>query len=245
MFLFDYAYCRGLNSKLAALAMLSPERWSFTGQNNFGILRNYLNYTFARLQEERKVFEATDYSLFNTGLLDKYYEPIYSYFIPNTATGTQKWELSGFYTAYQLVSLFKVYEKPLCANYFDNPADLVFDNRLELVVQYDHIFGDPENIERLPPDLRNNGMIKQLFDGAVNTAKVRIGANYKIAVPQYYRGKLQLLIPICLHTPEIADLALACEKADDKYLGRTCLTLDMAYNNARLIAKPDGDWLHP
>lgn len=28
------------------------------------------------------------------------------------------------------------------------------------------------------------------------------------------------------------------------YQGHTCLTLDMAYNNARLIARPNSDWLN-
>jgi hypothetical protein len=37
---------------------------------------------------------------------------------------------------------------------------------------------------------------------------------------------MQLLLPLCLETP-------------------TCLTLDMAYNNARQLARPDTDWLQP
>lgn len=245
MKLFDYAYCRGLNSKLSALAALSPEKWSFSGETNLNILLNYLSHTFTRIEEEGKIVEHSDCALFNTGLLDTYYEPIYGYFIPNTGGGSQKWELSGFYTAYQLGSLFKVYDKPSRADYFNDPSVLVFDTKLELIIQYEHILGDAENKSRIPADLRNNGMIKQLFESAARTAVMRIGANYKIAVPQYYNGKIQLLVPICLHTPEAADLALACEKSNDKYLGRTCLTLDMAYNNARLIAKPDGEWLRP
>lgn len=66
-----------------------------------------------------------------------------------------------------------------------------------------------------------------------------------IAVPQYYNNQLQLLVPLCLQTPGIPDLALTCSKTEDKskYMGHTCLTLEMAYNNARLIAKPDTNWL--
>ena len=30
-----------------------------------------------------------------------------------------------------------------------------------------------------------------------------------------------------------------------KYLGRTCLTLKMAYHNARLLAKIHSSWLYP
>ena len=74
-----------------------------------------------------------------------------------------------------------------------------------------------------------------------------IDANYKTAVPQYYRGRIQLLIPICLVSESTPDLALVVSKNDagTQYLGHTCLTLDMAYNNARLIARPDSAWLKP
>ena len=40
-----------------------------------------------------------------------------------------------------------------------------------------------------------------------------------------------------------ADLALVIENCNGSYRASTCLTLDMAINNARLIAKPDDEWL--
>ena len=39
------------------------------------------------------------------------------------------------------------------------------------------------------------------------------------------------------------DLALTVTKKNGYYQAHTCLTLDMAYNNARLIAKPESTWL--
>ena len=39
------------------------------------------------------------------------------------------------------------------------------------------------------------------------------------------------------------DVAIAVTKKDNFYQGHTCITLDMAYNNARLIAKPESNWL--
>ena len=74
-------------------------------------------------------------------------------------------------------------------------------------------------------------------------AKIRIKENYKSAVPQYFNGKIQFLIPISLGDPSVVDLSLAVGKDGGIYTGHTCLTLDMAYNNARLIAKPESDWL--
>jgi len=55
--------------------------------------------------------------------------------------------------------------------------------------------------------------------------------------------KLQLLIPLCLIAKSKADLALVIEKENEIYRASTCLTLDMGINNARLIAKPDDEWL--
>ncbi len=42
------------------------------------------------------------------------------------------------------------------------------------------------------------------------------------------------------------DLALVAHKIDNTtYTARTCLSLKMAYNNARLIVKPQSSWLKP
>ena len=87
----------------------------------------------------------------------------------------------------------------------------------------------------------------QLFDGALRQTRRMLEADYRTAIPQYYNHSIQLLIPICLQHPGKPDLALACVKTADGscYLGRTCLTLKMAYHNARLLARLDGGWLHP
>lgn len=244
MKLFEFAYCGNYNASLANLAILAPEKWSFGSQNDNNILRNYIEHTFSKLYDENKVIEETDYAIFNTGLFDTYYKPIYAYFVKNSILNRQNWYLDGFYTEYQIITM-GVQVIPERANYFNDPSELVFDTHLDIVPQYDHIFGDQENINRLPATIRNSAMKVQLFNGAIETAKRMLEANYKTAIPQFYRGKIQLLVPICLQAPNKPDLALTCVKTEDKskYLGRTCLTLEMAYNNARLIAKPESNWL--
>ena len=43
---------------------------------------------------------------------------------------------------------------------------------------------------------------------------------------------------------EIVDIALVVEKTKSgNYIGHTILPLNWAYNNARLVARPDSDWL--
>ena len=83
-----------------------------------------------------------------------------------------------------------------------------------------------------------------ILNGAIDTMKKRVSANYKLAVPQYYDGKIQLLLPLCLLSDTIPDVAITVTKTETCYQGHTCLTLDMAYNNARLIAKPESNWLN-
>lgn len=64
-----------------------------------------------------------------------------------------------------------------------------------------------------------------------------------------YRKKLQLLLPLALEDKKRIDVALVCnhvykpEEGVNNYEGRTIFTLQMAYNNARLITRPDSDWL--
>jgi hypothetical protein len=82
-----------------------------------------------------------------------------------------------------------------------------------------------------------------ILNGAIDTMKKRVSCNYKLAIPQYYDGQIQLLLPLCLMSDNKPDVAIAVTKINNRYQGKTCLTLDMAYNNARLIAKPDNNWL--
>ena len=119
----------------------------------------------------------------------------------------------------------------------------MFDTRLDVRINIDHILDDERNKARIPEVYRNAPNLPMLFRAAIDYAKIRIKENYKAAVPQYYHGKIQFLLPISLGDPKVVDLSLAVGAREGVYTGHTCLTLDMAYNNARLIAKPESDWL--
>ena len=56
---------------------------------------------------------------------------------------------------------------------------------------------------------------------------------------------MSLLLPLDLTDDEKPDVALVVELVESgAYLGQTILTMNMAYNNARLISRPDSDWLN-
>ena len=218
--------------QLSSIAM--EESWSNDTYPNNGILANYIVKTYNKLQAERNVIYTQDYALFNTGLFTKYYEPIYAY--------QSGYDIS-FLTGYELSSM-GIYDRPERANYFENPELLLFDWHYPIDIQYKHILDDDRNKSRLPESFLNSSNMVTILNGAIDTMKKRVSANYKLAIPQYYDNKIQLLLPLCLCDDNVPDVAIAVTKKDKCYQGHTCLTLDMAYNNARLIAKPDSSWLN-
>ncbi len=241
----EYIYFGDYNVKIEELAKLSPEKWSFEGKIDNSILKNYIQYTFNKLWEENKIIEKENYALFNTGLFTEFYEPIFFYLEPNKAGGSQKWYLKQIATEYTL-GYYGISEMPERANYFQNPELLVFDAKCKINVHFKHILQDPDNLSRMPTEL-NSGALQNALIGAIDLMKKRVMANYKIAVPQYFDGKIQLLLPLYILENKEPDLALVVtkNKVGNYYQGHTCLTMQMAYNNARLIAKPDSNWLNP
>lgn len=108
-----------------------------------------------------------------------------------------------------------------------------------------YFLGLGDAIER---DARTYRTIMNRVKDAVDLSLKRVSWNFKTAVPQYYPlvRRLQLLLPLCLVSDDRVDLALAVEKTPSgSYLGHTVLPLDWAYKNARLICRPDSDWLEP
>lgn len=244
--LYDFMIWGDYDAKIQTLANMTDENWNFHGKTNNLILKNYLRYTAKKLEEENKVITTDNYCLMNTGLFTSYYEPIYIYTEKNTGTSDQEWFFKQFATEYELGNL-GITELPERANYFQNPNLLIFDASCKINVHYKHILEDENNIARIPDSIKNAKNLHHIFSGAIEIMKKKVTANYKIAVPQYFNGKIQLLLPLCLVDSDIPDLALVVTKnqSGNFYQGHTCLTMEMAYNNARLIAKPESNWLLP
>lgn len=242
--LYDFMVCGDYDAKIEYLANMTDENWNFHGKTNNLILKNYLKYTTKKLEEENKIMTTDNYCIINTGLFTPYYEPIYIYAEKNLSDSKQDWWFKSFSTSYDLGNL-GITELPERANYFQDPSQLVFDVNCKINVQFKHIYDDEDNRNRIPKEIVNSKNIHSIFKGAIDTMVKKVTANYKIAVPQYFNGKIQLLLPLCLVDESIPDLALVVTKVNNVYQGHTCLTMEMAYNNARLIAKPESNWLVP
>lgn len=217
-------------------SMAIPETWSNNTYPNNGILTNYMVHTVKKLKSEKKIIATKEYGLFNTGLFTNFYEPIFAY-------ATSEDPMS-FMTPYELGNI-GIDEYPERADYFKDPSLLLFDWHYKINVHYKHILEDINNIKRIPKEVQENKNILNNLNGSIETMKKRVSSNYKLAIPQYFDGKIQLLLPLCLQSDDVPDLALVVTKVGNVYQGHTCLTLDMAYNNARLIAKPESNWLNP
>lgn len=154
---YDFAFCpEPCYDRLADLA--DPEDW---GPGN-RILKNYLSFSFSRavFLTERDVDQTApsnlplvfddDRCLFNTGLYTRRYETIYGLFEPNTKPDArQRWFLKGFFKESDPMLVSFEY-LPCRVRFAEDPSELVFDYRLPIRSNIDHILGDEENLTRIP-----------------------------------------------------------------------------------------------
>lgn len=231
-----------------------------TGQ--FPVLESYISYTFLRLHKEGKIKYATrkenlkelKFACFNTGLATIKQEDIFAYF-EHKDNLTNIRQNEGYLK--QPVWVFRCFDresnrimnnfaqKPELANYFQNAAELIYESGKRLIPDYEHILDDRE--KRFPKEFRELSKAQQVerVRSAIESALTRIKRNYKTAIPQFYSDSIQLLLPLCITTAEITDVALVVANEGEVYRANTVLPLDWAYNNARLLAKPDREWLNP
>lgn len=137
---------------------------------------------------------------------------------------------------------------PEIAWYSVDSRDYVFDTsyRLERDV-FDHLFERAKERAGLPnaPD----EVVRNYLRGALENLVPKIKRNYKIAIPVYYvvEKRMQLLLPF-ISASDSSDVSCFLVERDDdtnSYQLKTIFDLDHAYFAARLITRPDRDWLNP
>lgn len=286
----------GLDDAIRQLAeeKALKENWFYGDKNqdirSYPILKNYLLLTFERLLAEdeehlndltweKKILTTDTNAVFNTGLVDKLYEPVYALFKRNTSEiSTRKWKFWTFVKSndreHQIMTRIFGTKLPSPAHYYNQTSELVYNIKTDIgSYNWDHFI---DNCRRLPIDfLRENGpkfdysqpktdkfykelakaikadqrsmvRIKKRFSDAIDYAIKRVRWNFKTAIPIYYPGQKQisLLLPLALVDDDKIDVALVLEATESgAYIAHTILTLEMAYTNARLITRPDSEWL--
>ena len=289
MRIFDYAKVADWESRLEALAgMAELERWTFRhvpSDKPLPVLDGYIRYTFHRVFEQNLLIDSLSgrNSCFNTGLLTPGQEEIYALFRVSdnfdssrpVSNQNKKWFLTSWARSGDR-TLTDFMELPKLAAYWNDPAELVFDPKLQVQLNLDHIIRD--NLNRFPEELGGkvdkDGIPSDLaaeedeeadaavgypqiatqdraiplptrnaLEGAMKHSIRLAQRSYRIAVPQFHYSRIQLLLPLYLRDSPRPDLALTLEKHGGWYRAATVLYPDWAYMHARLLARPNSEWL--
>lgn len=244
-------------------SVVLPENWDDDDSGRHSILFNYFKYYTRRVVEEHLWMESTSpsgtrVSAFDTGLLSRHFEPVYAVFEGNRNPDRQPWVLREWATpASPRLRDFDVAQLQR-ALFFSDPAEVVYDPRLPVVPNLEHVLED--NIDRYPAELQNNAYLRRAaLENAIHVAAAKARSNWRLAAPQFYwppteaAGRVQLLLPLSLVDPDQVDLALVVDRfptyaeqpdaAGASYRAYTVLPLEWAYRNARLITRPEAYWL--
>ena len=174
---------------------------------------------------------------FHTGLYTPRYKGIYGFFGRNKKMDSMlEWYFRGFCDE---LSPWLKYIEPLPERpiYPMAQQGLNFNPEWPIRVNVEHILGDEENLERLPAKIRKAKNLPLLLETAVELARRKV-----VVEPGLVDGTgiWTGAVPVAHLSYEMdkPDLAMTLTVMDGYYLGNTCLTLEMAYLNARAIAKP-------
>ena len=180
---FDFAYVPKIDKRSTKDALqqiidllatkAKDEHWYYGAEKedpgNHPILMNYFLRTFERLEyEDQKNKDNAKYSpkimispdgqhaIFNTGLVDDLYTPVYALFKKGTkSSGLAQWVFSTFVNKKDKFELHEITrwfgsQRPERAEYYIDRATLVYDVRAEInaeEIDYEHII---DNCDRLP-----------------------------------------------------------------------------------------------
>jgi hypothetical protein len=230
-------------------------------------LKNYLNYTFVRLVELENLFpgkyffysEDQDWICFNTGLQNSFGSDLVAIFQRNkprenpsstlAAGPKQDWVFKACHAPNDSQYRTKFGASvPELASYCKDSRDYVFDTSYNLDKDvFDHLFDRAKDRAGLPnaPD----EVVRNYLRGAIENLIPKIKRNYKVAIPVYYveEKRMQLLLPF-FSASNANDISCFLVERDDStrcYRLKTIFDLDQAYFSARLITRPDREWLNP
>lgn len=201
----------------------APERWNYPGEgvgkaSRYGILREYLSATLARVRAEDRLATSADTSLaaFDTGLMTPMDEELYAVLSP---TGTDiPWHLDGFATAgagelgSRLVASLS--ELPARATYLASVDDVALRDGALTVADYRSLLGD--GLARLP-----QGFLSAQLDGT--DAAHELDGLSRATTPQGRRDALRRLSRAI--TGEPGRYRRICRAIDD--------AIDLAQRRAR------------
>lgn len=230
------------------------EKWDYDyypSKIRHPILKSYLENIYFKLVSENKIVKNSNKVIFNTGLINIYFEEIFIVCDVSSRLTIRGPRLNNAKVCLSSQSVFyrNFNVKPKMAKFFNNIYELIYDPELETELRYKHIIED--NYPRIKDKVGalTKAQLIMLLPKAAEISAMLAERNYKLIVPQYWKKSksIQFLMPIYF-SGEFSgrpDVALVLEKHETCYRGSTILKIDMAYQNARVLARPDTFWLNP
>jgi hypothetical protein len=130
------------------------ETWTISPRHQDGVLWQYLKLTYARLEQQGKLFKRNDCIMFNTGLFDNEYNPIYAYLARNNQNDTpdkKPWVCIRFAGRDDSLMRKHLPHDLQPAKWFDSTDELFFDPDKTVFPNFEHCM--LENAIRLPRSL--------------------------------------------------------------------------------------------
>lgn len=255
MDLDDFAYFAeaGWLANLGRMAM--PENW---GRDN-RYLRVYCEANLSIAVNEGLLYQDPNgrFVVWRVGhLVTTDGLPIYMYFVKNVIENRQPWFYVGTLAARRLVIKYRPYgggeeERIL----IDNPPRAPdyrypeYHPEYKIEYQWAHFLEEHESrMKQYLPEIVNPRTLYVAIFGATELSH-RLQRH---AVPQYYRGRYQWLLPLYITRSDLSrpDLVAALEEDSDRgvYVARTLLPPEAAYGHARAVAlstRDIGSWAEP
>ena len=251
MRLQEFAFCGTTDDYQRTLEKLvdlaEPEPWTLPGGQKNAVLAKYVSGTFRQCYKQEKFLTTQDgqFTCFNTGLLTPNGHDILCVFQKNKRTDAQEWVLRFFAGNDERKYMDLFSEVPKLATYTSRFEEFYFNPNYDFIISTDHILDDNwDRIHDVVP--LSKAIVKSLMIGVIEEAKRRIKRNLRLVVPQFYNNQIMYLVPI--HIPidddKFITMALAAELTQQKqYRANTIFTKEMAYEKARLLMKPESNWL--
>lgn len=161
---------------------------------------------------------------------------------------------------------------PYPPNWVSEPNRLLFDYRYGSITDKQIRFYESHIYANLRADPRDRGRLsetewkqfsekfpcyeekktefKEYLYSAWRRTRKMLQKSFKVAIPTYYRGEIQLLVPLFLDEKNINQASVALvltldNKGPWHYFCPTCLSLEMARMDSRVITRIDDTWLKP
>lgn len=211
-------------------------------RETFGLLATAYNAATDQWEEQNALHISKQSACFHIGLFTRDYKPFYAIFEPNRRIDSNlAWHFNGF--ADENSTLLKYISPLRKIPLMVMPPRPEFNPGWMIRANVRHILEDSDSQARIPEKLRGQRFLPLMLETAIELGRKRAMIEPAMVVTQFFRGRVQYLLPISFSDTDKVELAIVLSIMEGYYQGETCLLPQMAYMNARLIGKPTVSWL--